>query len=43
MSKYSLSECIDRTKNRDRGEGLFELEDDRFLEVNLDGEKGGRP
>ena len=38
MSKYTLSEFIDRTKNRDHGEGLFELENARFLEVNLDGE-----
>lgn len=38
MSKYTLAEFIDRTKNRDRGEGLFELENPRFLEVNLDGE-----
>ncbi len=37
MSKYTLAEFIDRTKNRDRGEGLFELENPRFLEVNLDG------
>lgn len=42
MSKYTLSEFIDRTKNWDHGEGLFELENPRFLEVNLDGEKGGR-
>lgn len=38
MSKYTLSEFIDRTKNKDHGEGLFELENPRFLEVNLDGE-----
>ena len=38
MSKYTLTEFIDRTKNRDHGEGLFELENPRFLEVNLDGE-----
>ena len=38
MSKYTLAEFIDRTKNRDHGEGLFELENPRFLEVNLDGE-----
>ena len=37
MSRYTLSEFIDRTKNRDHGEGLFELENPRFLEVNLDG------
>ena len=37
MSQYTLAEFIDRTKNRDHGEGLFELENPRFLEVNLDG------
>lgn len=37
MDKYSLDSFIDRTRNRDRGEGFFELETDRFLEVNLDG------
>ena len=37
MDKYSLTHFIERTKNRDRGEGFFELETDRLLEVNLDG------
>lgn len=37
MDKYSLNHFIERTQNRDRGEGFFELETDRFLEVNLDG------
>lgn len=37
MSDYSLASFIERTKNRDRGEGFFELETDRFLEVNLNG------
>ena len=37
MSRYSLSAFIDRTKNQDRGEGFFELETDRMLEVRLDG------
>lgn len=38
MNDYSLTNFIDRTKNKDRGEGLFELETDRFLEINLDGD-----
>ncbi|WRQ87235.1 AIM24 family protein [Actomonas aquatica] len=38
MSQTTLAEFVDRTKNRDRGQGLFELESDRFLEVNLNGE-----
>ena len=37
MSKYSISSFIDRTKNQDRGQGFFELETDRMLEVRLDG------
>ncbi len=37
MKDYSLTNFIKRTKNQDRGEGLFELETDRMLEVNLDG------
>lgn len=38
MKDYSFTHFVDRTKNKDRGEGLFELETDRFLEVNLDGD-----
>ena len=37
MNHHSISEFVARTKNKDRGEGLFELETDRMLEVNLDG------
>ena len=37
MSQSTLAEFVDRTKNRDRGQGLFELENERFLEVNLKG------
>ena len=37
MKDYSISSFVDRTRNRDRGEGLFELETDRMLEVNLNG------
>lgn len=37
MSRYSLEEFISRTGEKDRGEGFFELESDRMLEVNLDG------
>ena len=40
MSRYSLSEFIESTQQQqqDRGEGLFELESDRMLEVNLAGD-----
>ena len=37
MSRYSVQEFVERTAQRDHGEGLFEQESDRLLEVNLDG------
>jgi len=37
MGKYSLSSFVEKTKNIDRGQGMFELESDRMLELNLDG------
>jgi uncharacterized protein (AIM24 family) len=37
MARYSIDEFIDSTGQRDLGEGTFELERDRMLEVNLDG------
>ncbi len=37
MARYSLNDFIAATGQQDRGEGLFELERDRMLEVNLDG------
>ena len=37
MDDYSLINFVDRTKQKDRGMGLFELETDRMLEVHLDG------
>ncbi|MFC0271690.1 AIM24 family protein [Metabacillus herbersteinensis] len=38
MSKYSIEQFIEQTRQQDKGEGLFELETPRMLEVNLDGE-----
>jgi uncharacterized protein (AIM24 family) len=35
--RYSLAEFVRARAQRDRGHGLFELENDRMLEVNLDG------
>ena len=35
MSRYSLDEFVAKTAQQDRGEGFFELEGDRMLEVNL--------
>ncbi|WP_449536613.1 AIM24 family protein [Ferdinandcohnia sp. Marseille-Q9671] len=37
MSKYSIAEFIRNTEQEDKGEGLFELETPRMLEVNLNG------
>lgn len=37
MSRYSLDQFIEKTKQEDRGQGLFELESERMLEVNLNG------
>ncbi|MBK1792213.1 AIM24 family protein [Persicirhabdus sediminis] len=34
---YSINGFLQKTGNRDRGEGLFELETERLLEVNLNG------
>ena len=37
MSKYSIAEFVSSTAQKDRGEGLFELESERMLEVNVNG------
>lgn len=37
MGRYSIDEFIEATGQRDLGEGVFELERDRLLEVNLNG------
>ncbi|WP_433742742.1 AIM24 family protein [Falsibacillus pallidus] len=36
--RYSIQEFIKATEQQDKGEGLFELETPRFLEVNLEGQ-----
>ncbi len=38
MSRYSLEQFIMSTSQRDKGEGFFELENARLLEVNLNGQ-----
>jgi uncharacterized protein (AIM24 family) len=38
MSRYSIEEFIKQTEQKDKGEGFFELETPRMLEVNLDGQ-----
>lgn len=37
MSRYTLGEFVDQTSQKDKGEGLFELENSRLLEINLNG------
>jgi uncharacterized protein (AIM24 family) len=37
MSRYSLEDFVAQTSEKDRGEGVFELESARMLEVNLSG------
>jgi len=38
MSRYTIEEFIAKTSQRERGEGLFELENERMLEINLNGQ-----
>ena len=35
MARYSIREFVERTAQQDRGQGLFEMESDRVLEVNV--------
>ena len=35
MERYSIQEFVKETKQQDKGEGLFELETARLLEINL--------
>lgn len=37
MSRYTLAEFVNRSTQRDQNQGVFELEGERTLEVNLDG------
>lgn len=37
MQRYTISEFVKQTQQQDRGQGLFELEGPRMLEVNLNG------
>jgi uncharacterized protein (AIM24 family) len=37
MSRYSLTQFVEATAQRDRGQGLFEMESERLLEANLNG------
>jgi len=37
MGRYSIEEFIAQTRQQDHGQGTFELETERILELNLDG------
>ncbi len=37
MTRFSITDFVEKTKEKDRGEGFFELEGDRLLEINLEG------
>jgi len=37
MARYTIGDFVSQTVQKDRGEGLFELENDRTLEINLNG------
>ena len=37
MGRYSIDEFVSQTAQQDRGQGLFELESERLMEVNLSG------
>ncbi|TWU36035.1 AIM24 family protein [Novipirellula artificiosorum] len=37
-NRYSLEAFLEKTKDRDLGQGLFELESERMLDINLNGE-----
>lgn len=38
MSRYSIEDFVTKTKQQDKGEGLFEIETPRMLEINLNGQ-----
>lgn len=38
MGQYSIDDFVETTKQRDHGQGVFELERDRMLEINLNGQ-----
>ncbi|MFE4430150.1 AIM24 family protein [Peribacillus butanolivorans] len=36
MEKYQINQFVEKTKQQDMGQGLFELETERILEINLE-------
>lgn len=41
MQRYSIKEFVERSAEQDLGQGFFEMESERILEVNLGGSHGG--
>jgi uncharacterized protein (AIM24 family) len=37
VNRYSIEEFVQQTRQQDRGQGLFEMESERMLELNLNG------
>jgi uncharacterized protein (AIM24 family) len=37
MARYTVGDFVSQTVQKDKGEGLFELENDRTLEINMNG------
>lgn len=37
MNRYSIEEFVQQTRQQDRGQGVFEMESERMLELNLNG------
>ena len=37
MNRYSIDEFVNQTQQKDQGQGVFELETERILELNLNG------
>ena len=37
MSRYSIQDFVAKTSQKEKGEGFFELESDRLLEINING------
>ncbi len=38
MDRYSIEEFVNQTQQKDHGQGVFELETERMLELNLNGQ-----
>ena len=36
-NRYSIAEFVEQTRQKDRNQGLFEMESQRLMELNLNG------